>query len=153
MSNSVQPHRRQPTRLPHPWDSQGKNTGVGCLQGMKVKSYHTLKQFISIGTYALLGYEGKNYFCFSFITQGLAKCPAVVQSLGCAQLLCDLMDCSPPVSSVHGISQARILEWVAMPFSKGIFPTQGPSLASPELADGFFTPDHLGSPHALISIS
>ena len=41
MSNSVRPHRRQPTRLPHPWDSPGKNTGVGChflLQCMKVKS-------------------------------------------------------------------------------------------------------------------
>ena len=41
MSNSVQPHRRQPTRLPHPWDSPSKNTGVGChflLQCMKVKS-------------------------------------------------------------------------------------------------------------------
>ena len=40
MSDSVQPHRRQPTRLPHPWDSPGKNTGVGChflLQWMKVK--------------------------------------------------------------------------------------------------------------------
>ena len=40
MSNSVRPHRRQPTRLPHPWDSPGKNTGVGChflLQCMKVK--------------------------------------------------------------------------------------------------------------------
>ena len=40
MSNSVQPHRWQPTRLPHPWDSPGKNTGVGChflLQCMKVK--------------------------------------------------------------------------------------------------------------------
>ena len=39
MSNSVQPHRWQPTRLPHPWDSPGKNTGVGChslLQCMKV---------------------------------------------------------------------------------------------------------------------
>ena len=33
--------------------------------------------------------------------------------------LFDLMDCSPPGSSVHGISQARILEWVALPFSKG----------------------------------
>ena len=33
--------------------------------------------------------------------------------------LCDLMDCSPPGSSVHGISQARILEWVALPSSKG----------------------------------
>jgi len=41
VSDSVQPHRRQPTRLPCPWDSPGKNTGVGChflLQCMKVKS-------------------------------------------------------------------------------------------------------------------
>ena len=40
MSDSVRPHRRQPTRLPRPWDSPGKNTGVGChflLQSMKVK--------------------------------------------------------------------------------------------------------------------
>ena len=40
MSDSVQPHRRQPTRLPRPWDSPGKNAGVGCrflLQCMKVE--------------------------------------------------------------------------------------------------------------------
>ena len=40
MSDSVRPHRRQPTRLPRPWDSPGNNTGVGChflLQCMKVK--------------------------------------------------------------------------------------------------------------------
>ena len=40
MSDSVRPHRRQPTRLPRPWDSPGKNTGVGChflLQCKKVK--------------------------------------------------------------------------------------------------------------------
>ena len=40
MSDSVQPHRGQPTRLPGPWDSPGKNSGVGChflLQWMKVK--------------------------------------------------------------------------------------------------------------------
>ena len=40
MSDSVRPHRQQPTRLPRLWDSPGKNTGVGChflLQGMKVK--------------------------------------------------------------------------------------------------------------------
>ena len=35
--------------------------------------------------------------------------------------LCDPMDCSPPSSSVHGILQARILEWVAIPFSRGSF--------------------------------
>ena len=47
MSNSVQHHRRQPTRLLRPWDSPGKNTGVGChflLQCMKVKSQSEVAQ-------------------------------------------------------------------------------------------------------------
>ena len=47
MSDSVRPHRRQPTRLPHPWDSPGKNAGVGChflLQCMKVKSEREVSQ-------------------------------------------------------------------------------------------------------------
>ena len=47
MSDSVQPHRQQPTRLPHPWDSPGKNTGVGChflLQCMKGKSESEVAQ-------------------------------------------------------------------------------------------------------------
>ena len=47
MSDSVRPHRRQPNRLPRPWDSPGKNTGVGChflLQCMKVKSESEVTQ-------------------------------------------------------------------------------------------------------------
>ena len=47
MSDSVRPHRRQPTRLPCPWDSPGKNTGVGChflLQCMKVTSEREVTQ-------------------------------------------------------------------------------------------------------------
>ena len=47
VSDSVRPHRRQPTRLPLPWDSPGKNTGVGChflLQCMKVKSESEVAQ-------------------------------------------------------------------------------------------------------------
>ena len=47
MSDSVQPHRRQPIRLPRPWDSPGKNTGVGChflFQCMKVKSESEVAQ-------------------------------------------------------------------------------------------------------------
>ena len=43
----MRPHRRQPTRLPRPWDSPGKNTGVGChflLQCMKVKSQNEVAQ-------------------------------------------------------------------------------------------------------------
>ena len=82
MSNSVRPHRRQPTRLPRPWDSPGKNTGVGChflLQCMRVKSESEVAQ--------------------SYLT------------------LSDPMDCSLPGSSVHGIFQARVLEWGAIAFS------------------------------------
>ena len=47
MSDSVRPQRRQPTRLRRPWDSPGKNTGVGCpflLQCMKVKSESEVAQ-------------------------------------------------------------------------------------------------------------
>ena len=79
----MRPHRRQPTRLLRPWDSPGKNTGVGChflLQCMNMKS------------------ESE-----------------VVQS--CLTLL-DPMDCSLPGSSIHGIFQARALEWGAIAFSK-----------------------------------
>src|SRR5574337_897389 len=82
MSDSVRAHRQQPTRLPSPWDSPGKNTGVGChflLQCMKVKSEREVAQ----------------------------SCPTVR----------DPMDCSLPGSSVHGIFQARVLEWGAIAFS------------------------------------
>ena len=80
MSDSVRPHRWQPTRLPHLWDSPGKNTGVGChflLQCMKVKSESEVAQ----------------------------SCPTLSHP----------MDCSPPGSSIHGIFQARVLEWVPLP--------------------------------------
>ena len=83
VSDSVRPHRRQPTRLPHPWDSPGKNTGVGChflLQSMKVKSESEVSQL----------------------------CPT----------LSDPMDCSLTGTSVHGIFQARVLEWGAIAFSE-----------------------------------
>ena len=74
------PHRPQPTSLPCPWDSPGKNTGVGhfLLQCMKVKSESEVAQ----------------------------PCPT----------LSNPVDCSLPASSIHGILQARVLEWVASAF-------------------------------------
>ena len=51
VSDSVRPHRRQPTRLPCPWDSPGKNTGVGChflLQCMKVKSLSHVRLLVPL---------------------------------------------------------------------------------------------------------
>ena len=81
--DSVQPHRWQPTRLLCPWDSPGKNTGMGChclLQCMKRKSESEIGE----------------------------SCPTLI----------DPMDCGPPGSSIHGIFQARVLEWGAIAFSE-----------------------------------
>ena len=53
-------------------------------------------------------------------------------------ILCDPMDCSPPGSSVHGIIQARILEWIALP-PPGDLSDPGIKPEYPSLAGGFFT--------------
>ena len=79
MSDPVWSHRRQPSRLLCPWDSPGKNTGVGChfpFQCMKVKSESEVAQS--------------------------------------RPTLSDPMDYSLPGSSIHGIVQARVLEWGAI---------------------------------------
>ena len=79
---TVRSQRWQPTRIPRPWDSSGKNAGVGChflLQCMKVKSESEVAQ----------------------------SCPTLKHPL----------DCSLPSSSIHGIFQARVLEWGAIAFS------------------------------------
>ena len=68
---------------------------------------------------------------------------AVVQPLSRVQLFCDPVDCSPPGSSVHGISQARTLEWAAIILLQGIFPTQELNPVSPALAGEFFTDEPL----------
>ena len=86
VSDSVRLQRQQPTRLPCPWDSPGKNTGVGChflLQCIKVKSESEVPQL----------------------------CPTSSNP----------RDCSLPGSSVHGICQARVLEWVAIAFEVSVF--------------------------------
>ena len=89
-----------------PWDSPGKNTGVGChflLQCMKVKSESDVAQ----------------------------SCPT----------LSDPMDCSPPGSSVHGIFQARVLEWGAIAFGVKTLPMFPLKSGSP-------CADHRGPPRA-----
>ena len=61
----------------------------------------------------------------SHLTHTNLFCATAVCSKSCP-IFCEPMDCSLPVSSVHGIFQARILEWVSISFSRGsIFPTQG----------------------------
>ena len=70
VSDSVRPHRRQPTRLPCPWDSPGKNTGVGChflLQCMKMKSLSRVQPSATPWTAALqatpsMGFSRQEYW-------------------------------------------------------------------------------------------
>jgi len=57
------------------------------------------------------------------------------------------MDCSLPGSSVHGISQARILEWIAISLSRGIFPTQGSYLHLLHWQADSLPLHHWGSPY------
>ena len=61
-------------------------------------------------------------------------------------ILCNPMDCSPPGFSIHGISQAGRLEWVAISFSRGGLPDAGAEPGSPALAGGFFTTEPSGKP-------
>ena len=78
----------------------------------------------------------------------MSQCACVLSHFS-GLLLCDLIDCSPPGSSVHEILQARILEWVAMPFSRDLpNPEIEPlSLMSPALAGEFFTTSDTQGPH------
>ena len=57
--------------------------------------------------------------------------------------------CDPMDYTVHGILQARILEWVAFPFSRGIFPTQGSSPGLPHCRRILYQLRHMGSPRIL----
>ena len=70
------------------------------------------------------------------------------QSLQLCQTLCNPMDCSSPSSSVNGILQLRILQWVALPFSRGSSRPrdQTHSPASSVLQVEFLPPSHWGSP-------
>ena len=131
MSDSVRPHRRQPTRLPRPWDSSGRNTGVGyhfLLQCMKVKSESEVAQSCltlsdpmdcslpGSSVHGIFQARVLEWGAIAFYLVGTKS--AVLSCVSCVRLH-DSMDCSPPDSSAHGISQARILEWVAMPSSRG----------------------------------
>ena len=95
------------TTLLRPWNFPGKSTGVGChflLQGI----------FPTQGSNPGLPHCRQTLYCLSYLCMYESE-SEVAQS---CPTLCDPMDCSLPGSSVHGIFQARILEWVAISFSR-----------------------------------
>ena len=176
MSDSVRPHRRQPTRLPHPWDSPGKHwSGLpfpspnAWKWKVNVKSFSPVRLLATPWTAAhqappSMGFSRQEYWSgvplpspqnsHAAAAKSLQSCPTLCDptdgspqgscpwdspgkntGVGChfllqcmkvksesevAQLCPTLrnpMDCSLPSSFIHGIFQARVLEWGAVAFS------------------------------------
>ena len=124
-----------------PWDFPGKNTGVGC---------HFLVQEI----FLTQGLNPDLPHCRQTLYQGSpfeAICVRVLVTQSCLTL-CDPMDCSPAGFSVHGILQARAVEWIAIPFA--IWGYKGTVYqVIPELSRGSAFPPHFcfslpSSPHS-----
>ena len=120
MSDSVQPHRQQPTRLHHPWDSPGKSAGVGChclLQCMKVTSLSCVRLFETPCTAAyqapLMGFSRQEYWSGLLLPSPMHESD-ITQS---CPTLCDPMDCSTPGSSCPILSMgfSRQEYWSGLP--------------------------------------
>ena len=129
MSDSVRPRRRQPTRLLCPWDSAGKDTGVGChflLQCMKVKSESEVAQscptrsdpmdcsLLGSSVHGIFQARGLEWGAVFFSSACMHAC--MLSRFSCVRLYAP-MDSSPPGYSGRWILHASILEWVAISFS------------------------------------
>ena len=140
MSDSLQHYGLRPTRLLCPWDSPGKNTRVGCCALFQ----------------GIFPTQGSNPNLLNLLHWQVGSLPLVplgmANSLQSCLTLCDPMNCSPPGSSVYGIFQPRILEWIAMTSSKGSPQSTDQTCVTSVscvscIAGGFFTTRcHLGSP-------
>ena len=134
MSNSLQPHGLQHTRLPCPspsprawsnscplrqWCHPTISPSVipfSCLQSFPASGSFLKSQLFASGGQSIGASASASvgYYCSA---KGLTYNVLVLTQLYLT--LCDPMDCSPPDSSVHRIFQARILEWVAISYSRG----------------------------------
>ena len=177
----MRPHRWQPTRLHCPWDSPGKNTGVGChfpLQCRKVKrkllSHVRLFAIPWTAAYQAppsTGYSMQEYrsgvplpaplqgLKDAFLSLELVSSASIKRDQGLpwwlsgketacnageseseiaqsCPTLCNPLDCSLSGSSVHGIFQARVLEWIAISFSRGSSRPRNRTRVSTLWADG-----------------
>ena len=149
MSDSVQPRRRQPTRLPYPWDSPSKNTGVGCqfpspMHERKSES-EVAQSCLTLSDSMDCSLPGSSFHGISqarVLEWGAIACRTLQvkwsvlyksESHSVGRTLCNSM-----AYTVHGILQARILERVAFAFSRGSSQPRDETQVS-LIAGGFFT--------------
>ena len=136
MPDSVRPHRWQPTRLPRPWILQARTLEWAAISfsnawkwNVKVKSLSCVRSSATPWTAVhqvppSLGFSRQENWsgCHLLLQCMKVKCESeVAQS---CRTLSDPMDCRLPGSFIHGIFQARVLEWGAIAFS-GIYPYKG----------------------------
>ena len=132
VSDSLWPHGLLPARLLCPWTFPGKRTGVGC---------HFLHQRIFLT-------QGLNSHLLHLLQRQVDSLPRAppgkVKVVQLSPTLCDPMD-----YTVHGILQARILEWVAFPFSRGSSQPRDPNPGFPHCRQILYQMSHKGSPRIL----
>ena len=144
MSDPQRPHGLQPTRLLHPWDFPGTSTGVGCHCLLWIfclgyyKSLFTLTLFPSCPSVVSSSMSSPSdpseklsqimsLLCLKpskgfWLTQNEVQmaCYGLLVAVQSCLTPSDTMDCSLPGPSVHGIFQARVLEWGAIAFSGNV---------------------------------
>ena len=146
MSKSLQPYGLYPTRLLCPWDSPGKNTGVGChalLQGI-FPTQRSNPCLLPLMSSALAG----GFFTTSTIWGALSftMLCLVGQSY---PTFCDPMDCSPSGSSVYGDSPGKNTGVGGHALLQGIFPIQGSNPGLPHCRWILYHLSHQESPRTL----
>ena len=125
LSSSLWPHG-----LYSPQNSPGQNTGEGSLSLLK-------------GIFSTQGSNWDLLHCRQILYHLSYQGSSVKVTQSCLTL-CNPMDCT-----VHGILQARILEWAAFPFLQGIFPTQGSNPRIPHCRQILYQLSHKASPRIL----
>ena len=145
MSESLWPHGLEPTRFLHPWNSPGKNRGVGChfllqgiflTQGLSLHLFHLLH--CQTGSLPVAIWEATDLGTKWFICCCMMMMIWMIFVPQSCPTLFDPMDWSPPYSSVHGIFQARILKRATFHFSRGYSQPRDQTLIS-YIAGRFFT--------------
>ena len=144
MSTSLQLNGLWPTRLLRPWDSPGKSPGWVAVPFSRGFSWPRNWTWVSriVGRLFTI-WATREAPCSSKLGH---KCGIGLVSKPCLTL-CDPTDCSPLGSSVHGILQARTLEWVAISFSRGSSRPRDWICIS-YISGGFFTSESPGEPRS-----
>ena len=155
MCDSSWPHGLQPSRLLCPWDSPGNYwSGLPCLSPGDLSDPGIKPRSPALQADSLPSKPPGKSVCVCVCACVCIHASMRAKSLWSCSTLCDLMHCGQPGSSVHWTLQAGILEWVAMPSSRGTSRPRDRThvFCSSCLAGGFFMLRSLGNPCVCVCV-